>query len=139
MSIKITNAAQEALSVERLAAAITCDPETGCLRWRQRPVEHFTAGALSAEFKAKRWNAKYAGKPALTCRDPRGYAKGMLDQKMLWAHRVVVALRDGEWPDGEVDHINRNKSDNRPCNLRVVTHQQNAMNRVQGGGRGKRS
>jgi len=33
------------------------------------------------------------------------------------------------WPFGEIDHINGVRSDNRICNLREVTHQQNCFNR----------
>lgn len=44
---------------------------------------------------------------------------------------VVIELATGKpVPDGmEVDHINRNILDNRACNLRVVTHAQNNLNR----------
>ena len=139
MSILKTNAAATKISAERLAEAVGYNAETGGFVWKTRPVEHFENGVHSAEVRAKRWNAKYAGKPAFTCADPRGYAKGMLDQKMVWAHRVAVAIVTGAWPDGEVDHINRDKRDNRLKNLRVVTHQQNAMNRVQGGKPGARA
>ena len=30
----------------------------------------------------------------------------------------------------DVDHINHNKTDNQPCNLRYITRQQNLMNRT---------
>lgn len=40
-------------------------------------------------------------------------------------HRVIVGAPDGL----EVDHINGNKLDNRRCNLRVCTHEQNMANR----------
>jgi len=139
MTILKTNAAAAKVSVERLSQAVEYNGETGSFVWKTRPVEHFEGGLTSAEVKAQRWNGKYAGRPAFTCVDPRGYSKGMIDQKMVWAHRVALALRDGEWPQGEVDHINRNKRDNRIQNLRVVTHQQNAMNRVQGGKPGARA
>jgi hypothetical protein len=34
----------------------------------------------------------------------------------------------GQWPVGEIDHINGNGSDNRWENLRQVTHKQNGAN-----------
>ena len=45
------------------------------------------------------------------------------------AHRAAWLLHSGSWPDGEIDHINGIKTDNRMCNLRVVTRSENAMNR----------
>jgi len=42
---------------------------------------------------------------------------------------LIWAMVNGEWPDGEIDHINGDRSDNRISNLRVVTHRENAMNR----------
>ncbi|MES2832860.1 MAG: HNH endonuclease [Pseudomonadota bacterium] len=45
-------------------------------------------------------------------------------------HRIVLVLATGQAiPEGmDVDHINLNKHDNRPCNLRVVTRSQNRAN-----------
>jgi hypothetical protein len=43
--------------------------------------------------------------------------------------RVVWAWFNGEWPIHEVDHINRNPSDNRIHNLRDVTCRENQQNR----------
>ena len=50
--------------------------------------------------------------------------------KCYLAHRVVWLLTHGEWPDGQIDHINQNKTDNRPANLRVVTSQVNNQNKM---------
>jgi hypothetical protein len=140
MTILATNRSSASISVERLRAAISYNPETGAFTWKVRPVVHFAGRAdeQPADALCARWNGKFAGRPAFTCRDPRGYAKGMLDRVPLWAHRVAVAIVSGEWPDGEVDHVNRDKTDNRIANLRVVTHRENAANRVQGWGRGRR-
>ena len=123
MSIKAMNRLSATVSVQRLAEAVQYDPEAGVFVWRQRPVDHF-----SRPDKAAKWNGKYAGKQAFTSADPRGYFRGMIDQKMFYAHRAAVALQSGHWPTGGVDHINRCKSDNRASNLRVVTHSENRMN-----------
>lgn len=50
--------------------------------------------------------------------------------KNLKVHRLI-ALAFHPNPDvfSEVDHINRDKSDNRPCNLRWIDHRTNTSNR----------
>jgi hypothetical protein len=37
-------------------------------------------------------------------------------------------MMHGIWPEYEIDHVNRIKSDNRLCNLRPATRAQNAQN-----------
>jgi hypothetical protein len=44
-------------------------------------------------------------------------------------HRVVLELAGHDLGDLEVDHWNGDKSDNRLCNLRPATPQQNQMNK----------
>jgi hypothetical protein len=44
------------------------------------------------------------------------------------AHRLAWLYTHGEWPAGQIDHINRDRRDNRMCNLRVVTHSENLQN-----------
>jgi hypothetical protein len=44
-------------------------------------------------------------------------------------HRLAWAMHHGRDPGShEIDHINRNPSDNRPCNLRLCTRGQNNLN-----------
>ena len=43
----------------------------------------------------------------------------------IYLHHEVCRAPDGLWRD----HINRNKLDNRSCNLRVVTPKESASNR----------
>lgn len=50
----------------------------------------------------------------------------------LYAHHFVYFMKHGFIPE-QIDHINRNKSDNRINNLREVTHQQNMFNRYSKG------
>lgn len=45
------------------------------------------------------------------------------------AHRVAWFLTHGRWPAEQIDHINGDPGDNRLCNLREATNQQNLQNR----------
>ena len=45
-----------------------------------------------------------------------------------FSHRLAWLYVYGEWPKGEIDHINHNPSDNRIFNLRVVTRSGNMRN-----------
>jgi len=58
-----------------------------------------------------------------------GYIKLSVGGKKILAHRVAWLLVYGEFAQGNLDHINRNKSDNRIKNLRLATYEQNAQNR----------
>ena len=58
-----------------------------------------------------------------------GYIMVEVAGKAVAAHRVVWLMHAGRWPDGEIDHINGVRDDNRIENLRDVTHQTNAENR----------
>ena len=56
-------------------------------------------------------------------------------RKMIWidgrtysASRLAFVYKTGRWPTPSVDHINRNKSDDRWCNLREATMQEQALN-----------
>ena len=56
-----------------------------------------------------------------------GYVNIGLCGNIYFAHRIIFLLHHGYCPD-IVDHINRNKSDNRIENLRGVTASQNTCN-----------
>lgn len=48
----------------------------------------------------------------------------------LRAHRVCWLLHYGEWPESFVDHIDRNRTNNRIANLREVSYRQNCQNQT---------
>lgn len=102
------------------------DLATGTIRWRVRPDHHFASPAFAAS-----WNTKWAGKPALTRIDRDGYALGevVFDGKRLRlrAHRVALKLATGQEPE-TVDHIDGDKANNRPENLRAASITDNRRN-----------
>lgn len=57
-----------------------------------------------------------------------GYLQIRLLNKIYLAHRLAWLYVHGELPTSLIDHQNRNKLDNRICNLRLVTKSQNAQN-----------
>lgn len=56
---------------------------------------------------------------------PQGYASRHVGRGTVLMHRQVLGLAAG---DGEVDHINRDRLDNRRENLRVGSHADNMQN-----------
>lgn len=56
-----------------------------------------------------------------------GYLMGRVDTTRYLLHRLAWLYVHGCWP-GELDHINRDKADNRISNLREATRSQNNAN-----------
>ena len=50
-------------------------------------------------------------------------------KKAILAHRLAWALHTGDWPKGDIDHINGDESDNRLANLRDVSKSINQQNK----------
>lgn len=55
---------------------------------------------------------------------PDGYWRIYIKGKGYYLHRVIWFYFHGVWPK-ELDHIDRNKSNNKLENLRSVTHKEN--------------
>lgn len=96
------------LTQERLKELLDYDPETGVFTHRQT--------------KAAAKKGKQTGNV-----NSRGYVIISVLDKSYAAHRLAWLYTYGYWPK-TVDHINRDKSNNRLCNLREVTPAQNTWN-----------
>ena len=58
-----------------------------------------------------------------------GYLRIMVDGVRYQAHRLAWIYVHGDIPNQmHIDHINRDRADNRICNLRLATNQQNRQN-----------
>lgn len=101
---------------EDLIKQLRYDSETGQLFWTR-----------------KRANNIDLTKPAGSV-NGKGYVNiGItVDSGKKWsfkAHTLVWRVVTGTWPDKQLDHVNRNRVDNRIENLRLVTDQENKMNK----------
>jgi len=57
------------------------------------------------------------------------YRRIKINERLYLAHRLAWFYVSGQWPINEIDHIDRNRSNNRICNLREATHAENMMNK----------
>lgn len=108
-------------SVAELDALFRMD-EDGVLYWKPRSEQSFRRQQDHSV-----WTQKFAGKPAVNCDNGRGYLVGQLYNKTVYAHRIVFKLHYGYEPI-MVDHIDHNKKNNRPSNLRPADATENGRN-----------
>jgi outer membrane protein assembly factor BamB len=93
----------------RLLEVLHYDPDTGVFVWRigrKHVIAGTTAGSL----------------------DNYGYLIIMVDRQRYRAHRLAWFYSYGVWPADQIDHINRDRVDNRLVNLREANNTENAQN-----------
>ena len=99
------------LTQAHLKSILCYSQETGQFTWIDKPSKHIASGAQAGS-KTK-----------------DGYWRIGIVGQQFKAHRLAWLYVTGEWPDNQIDHINGIKTDNRFCNLRVVTPAGNMHNR----------
>jgi hypothetical protein len=103
---------EQRVSIDELRAALDYDPSTGRFTWKISPTSFIKAGT-----------------PAdCVCNPRKPYIRIAYKQARILAHRIAWAFVHGRWPEGQIDHINGNHSDNRIENLREVTQSVNCQN-----------
>jgi hypothetical protein len=98
------------LTLPDIKATLDYDPDSGVFTWK-----------TSKGFRVK------GNKAGTTCR--RGYISIGIGGKIYKAHRLAWFFVHGVWPSGQIDHIDRDKSNNRIANLRDVEQSVNQENR----------
>ena len=97
------------LSVDELCDVVTYFKETGSFVWA-RTRKGASAGSQAGSIHAK------------------GYITIRIHDRLYLAHRLAWYIETGEQPE-QIDHINGVKDDNRICNLRAATPNQNQHNK----------
>ncbi len=111
------------LTQELLRELIRYDPETGVFTWLPRERSHF-----SHDRQFKNWNGRYPGTVAGRV-GPKGYRAIAVLDHLYPAHRLAWLYVHGRFPADQIDHINRERDDNRIANLRDVSGVENAWNK----------
>lgn len=94
------------LTQESLKTIITYDRDTGVLRWIGGQKADFEAGTLR----------------------PNGYRRIRVLGSYYYAHRLAWLYEFGSNPNGQIDHLNGVRNDNRIINLRDVSAATNREN-----------
>lgn len=91
------------ITLDRLKEVLEYDPATGIFTWKS---SNLVAGFV------------HSG----------GYLETSINETKYYLHRLAWFYMTGEWPPNQIDHINGVKDDNRWCNLRLATRNQNGYN-----------
>ncbi len=98
------------ITAEYLRSILDYEPETGIFTWKVRAASNVKVG------------------DAAGCQNGDGYLRITVQSRKYKAHRLAWLHFHGVWPKDQLDHINRNRADNRIANLREVTNKQNMQN-----------
>ena len=103
---------KKTLAIDEAQELLSYDPKTGNLIW-----------------KVDRGGTAKTGMVAGHRDTSHGYRIIRVNGIRYRAHRIAWLLFYREFPTSHIDHINRNRDDNRITNLRCVTHTENMRNR----------
>ena len=98
------------ITAEKLRELLHYDHETGIFTWKVRTPNQINIGDVAG------------------CPTGNGYLRIKVQSRPYKAHRLAWLYMYGTWPEDQIDHINRIRTDNRIANLRAVTSKQNQQN-----------
>lgn len=100
-------------TAEEIKRLLDYNAQTGALTWRPRDNAQ--------------WNARFAGATAGTT-TPAGYRHVSIHDKMYPVAHVAWVWMTGAWPAAQIDHADRDPSNNRFKNLREASSPLNCAN-----------
>lgn len=98
------------ITYDELHRILDYDPNTGIFRWKVNRSRMAKLGQLAG------------------CLNKRGYHVIRINRKLYRTNRLAWFYVHGYFPENDIDHINRNKIDNRIINLREVSRTCNTRN-----------
>lgn len=110
------------ITQDQLKKILNYNSETGVFIWLHRGRDQF-----SSDLNCSMFNSRYSGKEAGSI-NTKGYMKITIAPNLHSAHRLAWLYVYGELPDGQIDHINGDKTDNKISNLRCVSNEINCKN-----------
>ena len=99
------------ISLDCLRETLKYDPNTGVFTWKVKPSKNIPVGAVAGT------------------RNYYGYIVITIDKVMYQAGRLAWYITHGFWPEQDIDHIDRCRSNNALDNLRPATRSQNLANK----------
>lgn len=104
------------VTLSRLREVLDYDVETGWFTWKVKTAKNTIVGQRAGtEFD------QIGGKKRRKIR---------IDGRAYLEHRLAWLYVHGEWPSGQLDHVNGDPRDNWIDNLRVATNAQNNWNKA---------
>lgn len=97
------------LTQKDLKGLLEYNTKSGNFFWKVDRNQHILKGMLAGQ------------------ENKEGYVRINIKGRKTYAHRLAWLYVYGEWPDGEIDHINEKPNDNRIENLRVVSRKTNVL------------
>jgi len=101
--------ARDKLNQDQLKDLLEYDSRTGIFRWRVSASPQAISGVIAGWLD-------------------NGYRRIMIGGKAYRSARLAWLYETGSWPKGCVDHIDRNRANDRFANLRDVSHRANIQN-----------
>lgn len=102
------------MTQDDLKELLDYDPNTGLFHWRVNPP------------RGRRLKGKVAG----TKKSHKGYVTILIHRRRYKAHNLVWLYVHGKWPADQLDHIDRDGTNNAVSNLREATASENNQNKL---------